>query len=138
MDLQKEAKDLKKRISKVRNKLEELEQGGTVLDSVRGSRPDGTIGSIRIEGFPAAEHKRRKEALKRYVKKLSKNETELLEMLSDVEDYISGLPDSHLRTIVRLRIVDGLTWQQVAQRIGGGNTEDGVRMAFKRYYDELE
>lgn len=138
VNLQREAKDLKRRVTKVRNKLEELEKGGTVLDSVRGSRPDGTIGSIRIEGFPSAEYNRNKESLKRYIKRLTKTEADLLEKLSDVEEYISGIPDSHLRLIIRLRVIDGKTWRQVANEIGGNNTEDGVRMTFKRFYDELE
>jgi len=138
VNLQREAKDLKRRVTKVRNKLEELEKGGTVLDSVRGSRPDGTIGSIRIEGFPSAEYNRNKESLKRYIKRLTKTEADLLEKLSGVEEYISGIPDSHLRLIIRLRVIDGKTWRQVANEIGGNNTEDGVRMTFKRFYDELE
>ena len=138
VNLQREAKDLKRRVAKVRNKLEELEKGGTVLDSVRGSRPDGTIGSIRIEGFPSAEYNRNKESLKRYVRRLEKTKSDLLDMLSDLEEYISGIPDSHLRLIIRLRVIDGKTWRQVANEIGGNNTEDGVRMTFKRFYDELE
>ena len=113
--MQEEAKDLSRRIARARNKLEELESGGTVIDSVRGSRSDGTIGSIRIEGFPSAEYNKNKESLKRYIKRLSKTESELLERLSEVEGYIAGIPDSQLRRIIRLRVIDKLTWQQVAQ-----------------------
>lgn len=138
MNLQKEAKDLRQRISNVRNKLEELERGGTVLDSVRGSRPDGTIGSIRIEGFPSAEYNRRKDALKRYVKRLSVTEGKLLDKLEGVEEYIANIPDSQLRMIIRYRVIDGMSWKKVAMKMGGGNTEDGVRMAYRRYFDGLK
>ena len=137
VDMQEEAKDLSRRIARARSKLEELENGGTVIDSVRGSRPDGTIGSIRIEGFPNAEYNKNKEALKRYIKRLSKTESDLLERLSDVEGYIAGIPDSQLRRIIRLRVIDKLTWQQVAQQIGGDNTADGVRMMFNRFFEKL-
>lgn len=47
--------------------------------------------------------------------------------------YIASIPDSFMRQIVRLRFVDGLTWRQVAQNIGGNNTEDGVRKAVNRF-----
>lgn len=137
VDMQEEAKDLSRRIARARSKLEELENGGTVIDSVRGSRPDGTIGSIRIEGFPNAEYNKNIEALKRYIKRLSKTESELLERLSDVEGYIAGIPDSQLRRVIRLRVIDKLTWQQVAQQIGGDNTADGVRMMFNRFFEKL-
>lgn len=47
--------------------------------------------------------------------------------------YIASIPDSFTRQIIRLRFVDGLTWRQVAQNIGGNNTEDGVKKACYRF-----
>lgn len=47
--------------------------------------------------------------------------------------YIDDIPDSHTRQIFRLRYIDGCTWGQVAARIGGGNTADGMRKACTRY-----
>ena len=50
-----------------------------------------------------------------------------------LERYISDIPDSMTRQIFALRFINGLTWYQVAAHIGGGNTEDSVRMACNRY-----
>lgn len=50
-----------------------------------------------------------------------------------LERYIANVPDSLIRQILTLRYVDGKTWPQIAMTIGGGNTEDGVRMACYRY-----
>ena len=50
-----------------------------------------------------------------------------------LERYIADVPDSLIRQILTLRFVDGKNWAQVAMTIGGGNTEDGVRMACYRY-----
>lgn len=50
-----------------------------------------------------------------------------------LERYIADVPDSLIRQIMTLRFIDGRTWYQVAMSIGGGNTEDGVRMACYRY-----
>lgn len=47
--------------------------------------------------------------------------------------YIAGIDDSFMRQIISLRFINGLTWNQVAQRIGGGNTEEGVKKACYRY-----
>lgn len=46
--------------------------------------------------------------------------------------YVSGIEDSLMRQIIALRYLEGLSWNQVAQRIGGV-TEDSVRMAHNRF-----
>lgn len=47
--------------------------------------------------------------------------------------YVAGIDDSLMRQIISLRFINGLTWHQVAQRIGGGNTEESVKKACYRY-----
>ncbi len=54
-----------------------------------------------------------------------------------LERYISGIDDSLTRQIFTYRFVDGLTWRQVADRIGGRNTEDGCRKAVQRYLRKM-
>ena len=54
---------------------------------------------------------------------------------SRLERYIAGIEDSFLRQIFTYRFVGGLSWQQVAACIGGGNTEDGVK---KQVYRHLQ
>ncbi|MDD2429343.1 MAG: hypothetical protein PHQ85_07135 [Eubacteriales bacterium] len=55
-----------------------------------------------------------------------------------MEEYIRCIDDAQLRTILILRFVDGLTWNQVADRIGGNNTEDSVKKACYRYLKKCE
>ena len=45
-----------------------------------------------------------------------------------LERYIAGIPDSLTRQIFTLRFINGLSWYQVAAHIGGGNTDDSVRI----------
>ena len=47
--------------------------------------------------------------------------------------YINGISDSLTRQIFTLRFVSGLSWNQVALHIGGGNTGDGVRKHTMRF-----
>ena len=49
-----------------------------------------------------------------------------------LERWISGIPDSLTRQIFHYRFVDGMTWGQVADSIGG-NTEGSVKMICYRY-----
>lgn len=50
-----------------------------------------------------------------------------------LERYISGIPDSLTRLVFTLRFVNGLSWNQTAENVGGGNTADSVRMRVYRY-----
>ena len=50
-----------------------------------------------------------------------------------LERYISSIPDSLTRQIFTLRFVNGLSRLQVAFSIGGGNTEQSVKMVCYRY-----
>ena len=48
-------------------------------------------------------------------------------------EYIEGINDSLVRQIIALRFIDGLKWRQVAEHVGGNNTEDSVKKACYRY-----
>lgn len=50
-----------------------------------------------------------------------------------LEKYIAGIEDSLIRQIFTCRFVEGLSWQQVAKKVGGHNTADSVRMLSKRF-----
>ena len=64
--------------------------------------------------------------------------TQCIHERNRLERYIAGIPDSLTRQIFTLRFVNGLSWVQVALRIGGNTTPDGVRMTCKRYLENSE
>lgn len=133
-DLQKERKEVREKIKKLEKQIEAIENDGNVADKVRGG--DGGLQSFKIEGFPYPEYSRKKTLL--YMRKatLSELEMELIETLNEVEEFITTIKDSHMRRIISLRVVDGLSWNKVADRIGGGNTDDSVRKAFDRFMEK--
>lgn len=116
-DMREEAKDLRKRIEKGERTIAKIEEEGMVSDSVKGTRRDGTIGHIKITGFPLPEYSKVKNMMKRRIQKLKIVEEELLEALNAVDDYINGMPKSELRIMFRLYYIDDLTWPKVAMRM---------------------
>lgn len=124
---------MREKILKLENQIEKIEQEGTVIDKVMGG--DGGIQPFKIEGFPYPEYSRKKTLLYARKATLSELEMELLETLNDVETFISSITDSHMRRIVNLRVIEGLSWNKVADRMGN-NTEGSVKMAFQRFMEQ--
>lgn len=136
-DLQEEIRDIRRRAESARRQMERLETEGTVLDAVKGTRQDGTFGSIRIEGFPYADYEKRRRSLQSYLLKLADMEEKLLELTNQAEEYINSIEDSRMRRIVQYRILDGLSWYEVADRIGGRATSEGCRKYFDRFFEKF-
>lgn len=132
-DLQQECKEVREKIEKLEKQIERIEKDGNVVDKVRGGI--GGLQSFKIEGFPYPEYSRKKTLLYARKATLSELEMELLETLNEVEEFIASIKDSHIRRIISLRVVNGLSWNKVANHIGGGNTEDSVKKAFYRFMD---
>lgn len=131
-DLQQECKEVREKIEKLERQIAKIEEDGAVIDKVRGG--DGGLQSFKIEGFPYPEYSRKKTLLYARKATLSELEMELLETLNEVEEFIASISDSHIRRIVNLRVIDGLSWNEVARKIGG-NTEDSVKKAFYRFME---
>lgn len=144
-DIRQEIRDIRERIIKNQRQLEKLQEEGTVADVVRGTRQDGTIGPIKVVGYPIPAHSRIEAMIKRRVQKLHILEDELLEATSQVDDYIAQIPKSELRQIFRLYYLDDLTWDMVAMRMNYRYpsrkipyTKDNYRIKHDRYMKKSE
>jgi hypothetical protein len=105
-------------------RLEELEAkvqpGGRVLTGMPRVRGAGdAVGSLAAE---IADLRGCIEAKRR----------QCLYERNRLERYISGIDDSLTRQIFAYRFVSGLSWEQVAACIGGGNSAGSVRMTCYR------
>lgn len=121
------------------------EKGYVVSDTVKGTRKDGTIGPIKITGFPEPAYEDTKAMLKKRIAKLEIIESDLLAAVNKVDDYIETIPKSELRQIFRLYYLDDLTWAQVALQMNVRYpkkrmkyTEDGCRMKHNRYLEKVK
>lgn len=133
-DLQEEIKEVRQRIEQTERQIERIEREKTVCDKVMGG--EGGLQSFKIEGFPYPEYSRKKTLLYSRKATLTSLEMELLETLNKAEEFIASVDDSRMRRIINLRFIEGLSWNKVADRIGGGNTEDSIRMAFNRFMEK--
>lgn len=144
-DTRKEVKEIQERIEKLENRIpklekriSEIEDGETVKDKVYGG--NGGLQGFVVEGVPLREYTDKKTELKIKTMLLSERkemlgilELELLRQTNEIQRFINSIKDSHVRRIITLRVVDELSWNEVADRMGGNNTEDSVRKAFDRF-----
>ena len=144
-ELRGEIKDLRERIDNDRKRLRKIEEEGVVADTVTGTRKDGTIGAIKITGFPLPEYSKVNTMLKKRIAKLQIIEDELLEAVNAVDDFINSIPKSDLRQIFRFYYIDDMTWDMVAMRMNYmypkrkiEYTKDNCRMKHNRYLEKEE
>lgn len=147
-DLQEEIKEnrqsiakIEQRISVLEDEIKKIEDGEQVKDKVRGGL--GGEQNFNIEGIPIPEYTKKRSELmtkKLILNNLKSNleihDFELLQITNEVAEFIHSIKDSRMRRIINLRFLQNLSWGKVAEKIGGGNTEDSVRMAFNRFMEK--
>ena len=128
-DQLRQLRHLKSEIRLLKQQIDNLESE-IVTDRVRGSDVEHPYieKTYIIRGLA---YDRRK--IKRLKEKLQRRVDDLIDLVVEINEYIETIDDSLLRQIITLRHVNGLTWDQVAASIGGGNTADGVRMIHDRF-----
>ena len=130
VDLKQEVFEIRQKIDTLEAQIKLMEKEGHAADSVRGGAGGTQI--FKVEGFPYPEYSRKKTLL--YARKaiLTELEMEVQEKLNEVEEFIATVEDSHIRRIINLRVVKGLSWIQVAKAMKA-NSEDTVRITFERF-----
>ena len=138
-----EIKDIRRRKEKLERQIREMEKT-IVADTVKGTRRDGTYGPIRIEGFPYAEHERKKVALDRYQRLLAEKEAELVELTCQAEAYIDSIEKSELRIMFRLYFIDDLTYTAVDRRMNSmfpkrqiKYTDENIKKRIQRFFQNV-
>ena len=134
IDLKKEIEETREKIEKNKKQIEKIENDGNVADSVSGG--EGGIKHFKVEGFPYPEYSRKKTLLYARQTTLTNLEIELMETINQIELFISSVDDSLMRRIINLRFIEKLSWNKVADRIGGGNTEDSIKKTFYRFMEK--
>lgn len=129
-DLVREIEEVEQRIKKTERDLQRIMDEGEVTDMVKGG--EGGIQHFTITGFPQRDYAKTKTLLSTRRSILHALHSEIEQSINDVQIFINNLDNSHDRRIVTMRVIDKMSWRQIAQNIGGGNTADSVRMAYNR------
>ncbi len=136
IDLQQEKKDKEAAVNRIQKKLDKLEVSGyREIDFVSGG--NGGKQHFKIEGFPYPEYHRQRSLLLLRRKSLNEIQHKIDEQLAAVEQCINSVEDSRMRRILTYRYIDEMSWQQVAWKIGGRNTANGIRMSVDRYLNNI-
>ena len=114
---------LNKETAQLQKELSELQQKDMYRSPVITDMPKG--GSVRDSmGEYVAEKMILEDTIKLNMQKIFFERTR-------IENYISGISDSEVRLIMRLRHVNGMTWEEIGCEIG--YTRQGVHVKYKRY-----
>lgn len=140
-DLQQEIKYLREKIDSLQNEQAEIE-GKKKHSSVKAStkvfpytehnvKTEGYIGLTRISA------KYLQSTINNEIKELERRYEKLLHTTNNVMEFIDSVSDSLMRMIITYRIIENYSWKQVADAIGGNNTEGSVKMAFQRFMEKV-
>lgn len=136
-DLQEEIKYLRKKIDSLQNEQAKMEDKKK-RSSVVGSSKDFpyTAHNIKTEGYIGltdVSASYLNATINSEIRKLEDRYERLLHTTNDLLDFIDSIDDSRIRMIITYRVVESYSWGEVADALGGGNTEDSARKAFDRF-----
>lgn len=57
-------------------------------------------------------------------------------LYNKIMHFVACIDDSLMRQIIMHRHLDMMTWCDIAQKVGGGNSADGIRMMYERFIDK--
>lgn len=61
-----------------------------------------------------------------------------MSLLFRIEQEFENIEDTQIAVILRGRYMQGLSWKKLAYQMGGGNTEDSIRMRAVRFWKSCE
>lgn len=141
-EMMEEIKDIRRRRKQLEQRIQQLT---VVSDTVKGTRKDGTIGCIKITGYPVPEYYRNRGLLQRYDAQLARMEGELLELAIQAEEYIQSIDKSELRIMFRFYFIDGLSYEAVAYKMNRmfpkrkiKYTDENIRKRIQRFLENFE
>ena len=94
------------------------------------------LNELRLELAEEQDTKTAKALSKLYVQLENLHRQQLMKEL-EITMQLKQIEDAQVRVSIQLHYIDGLTWNDVANEIGGGNTEDSCRKYASRYIEKL-
>ena len=85
---------------------------------------------ISVSGYASPDY----EKVGRLTAQRLKRKEELEALVLAAEDFISSIPDGKTRTLLSLRYLEGMEWNDVAKRIYKKMTGDAARKSVARFF----
>lgn len=119
--------ETKKDIQKLRQKKRTV-----IQTNVSGSNPEHPYNPqhFKIQGTTFTF--REDSQLRMEEKLLEKRKEDAEKIKIQVEEWMNTIP-VRMQRIIRYKVFEGMTWQQVAQRMGRDVSKDSVRMEFNNF-----
>lgn len=116
------------------HKLEER-KSITANETVSGSNPEFPYNPqhFKVQGITYSYEDDRKIRAKKEILKKKKEKAEELKL--QVEVWMISIP-FRMQRIIKYKIFEEMTWQQVAYRMGRKNTENALKKEFERFFKE--
>lgn len=103
-----------------------------IQTNVDGSNPDFPYERKRFKIQGVAFNYEDDMSLRIYRKTLEERKQKAEELKLEVDRWLNTIPN-RMQRIIRYKIFEGMTWEQVAVRIGRKATGDSVRMEFNNF-----
>ena len=114
--------------------LQDLRQYPSIKAEI--NRLSRRLNLLRLE-LAAAESEEIKAEIKKLYATLETLHKQQLAKEIEITTQIAQIKDAQVRLSVQLHYIDGLSWNEVANEIGGGNTDDACRKYVNRYFKKL-
>ena len=110
-------------------------EGYTEKDSVTGG--NGGKQHFVVEGFPYPAYSRKRTLLLVRQQQQIDIKGKIDTQINLIEQCINEIDNSRMRRLITLRYIEGLSWVQVARKMGKHHTADGCRMAVERFLAKI-
>lgn len=114
--------------------LQDLRQYPSLKAEIK--RLSRRLNELRLE-FATTESEETKKQIKELYSTLETIHKEQLVKEHELTKQIAQITDTQARISIQLHYIDGLSWNDVADEIGGGNTDTGCRKYVSRYLKKL-
>ena len=129
--------------------IEKLEKDTEELQMRREQLETSALRSTKLDGMPRASGGKSsptetagiaaaeiKKAIDEQLKIIERYKHKIEMKRKEIYEYITTLDDPLIEQIIMYRCINLCRWSQVAEYVGGNNTEDSVRKAFERHFEE--
>lgn len=123
-------KDTEKHIQKLKKQKKSI-----IQTNVTGSNPNFPYEKthFKIQGVQFSYADDRQLRVNEKILEDRKANAESLK--NQVEEWLNTIPN-RMQRIIRYRVFEGMTWEQVAKRLGRKATGESVRMEYNRFMEE--